>query len=387
MTAPSLPAHGAPLRTLFLLQAGATFLNHGSFGAVPAPVRQAQEAWRVTVETQPDLFFRETAWTALRRSADRIGRFAGAPGEGLVFLPNVTEAVAVVLDAIRFAPGDEIVLFDVAYAAVKRAVDVTCARTGARSRLMATGLQMTPAAYEEELRSKLTARTRLVLLDHVVSPTAQLIPIETLVPLAKAAGAHVFVDGAHALGQLRLGIAALDADWYATNAHKWLFAPRGCCVLYAAPDMRDRTHPVIVSHYYADPYPRRFDYVGTRDVTPYLAAEAAADFVEGLGLDALDAHRTTLATAADSLLLPLGAVPVTPRAPALMAWALPQSRPAEPDDGPALMRKLWQQAGIQIAASMTHGRLLLRLSLQAYNDVDDIGRCAQALNRLGWPGR
>ncbi|MCC6917731.1 MAG: aminotransferase class V-fold PLP-dependent enzyme [Alphaproteobacteria bacterium] len=387
MTDRSLPLLGAPLRDLFLLQSGATFLNHGSFGAVPAPVRQAQEAWRVRVETQPDVFFRETAWTALRETADRIGRFAGAEGGGLVFVPNVTEAVATVLDAMRFGPGDEIVLFDVAYAAVKRAVDVTCARTGAQIRPMATGLRMTPAAYAEALRAKLSAKTRLVLLDHIVSPTAQLVPIEALIPIAREAGARVFVDGAHAIGQLRLDITRLGADWYASNAHKWLFAPRGCCVLYTAPEVRAQTHPVVVSHYYEDPYPRRFDYVGTRDVTPYLAAAAAADFVDGIGLDAMTGHRAALLAAADQALGRLGATPVIPRAPALAAWALPQSRPAEPEDGPALMKALWREAQVQIAASATHGRLLLRLSLQVYNDTGDIDRCATALGRLGWPGR
>jgi isopenicillin-N epimerase len=375
------------MRDLFLLQPGAAFLNHGSFGAVPAPVRAAQDAWRTTVETQPDFFFRETLWTAMRDSASRVGALAGAAGDSLVFLPNVTEAVAVVLDAMGFRPGDEILLFDVAYAAVKRAVSVTAARTGAVVRLMDTGLQMTTAAYAGALQAALTERTRLVILDHIVSPTAQLIPIETLIPIARAAGAAVFVDGAHALGQLPLDIEALGADWYASNAHKWLFAPRGCCILHAAPGVRDATRPVVVSHHYEDPYPRRFDYVGTRDVTPYLAAAAATDFVENIGLDAMTAHRAALLSVADMALARLGATPVTPRAPALAAWALPQARTAESDDGPDLMRALWREAEIQVAASATHGRLLLRLSLQIYNDADDIERCAAALDRLGWPGR
>jgi isopenicillin-N epimerase len=378
---------GAPMRDLFLLQPGATFLNHGSFGAVPAPVRAAQEGWRTTVETQPDVFFRETLWTAMRNSAARVGALAGTPGDSLVFLPNVTEAVAVVLDAMGFKSGDEILLFDVAYAAVKRAVNVTCTRTGAVARLMPTSLQMTEAAYIEALQAALTPRTRLVLLDHIVSPTAQLIPVETLIPIARAAGAAIFIDGAHALGQLRLGIEALGADWYATNAHKWLFAPRGCCLLHAGEGVRDVTRPVVVSHYYEDPYPRRFDYVGTRDVTPYLAASAAADFVAGIGLEAMTAYRSTLLATADRLFGRLGATPVTPRAPALVAWALPQSRESSPDDGPALMKHLWQEAQVQVASSVTHGRLLLRLSLHIYNDEADIERCAAALDRLGWPGR
>lgn len=378
---------GRPARDLFLLQRDAVFLNHGSFGAVPAPIRAAQDQWRATVERQPDVFFRETIWTATRESAVKIGAFIGARGDSLVFLPNVTETVAVVLDAMGFQPGDEIMLLDVAYAAVRRAANVTCERTGAVVKTIATTPAMDNADWAPLLQAALTPRTRLVLLDHIVSPTAQLVPIERLIPLAKAAGARVYIDGAHAIGQLRLDISALGADWYATNCHKWLFGPRGSCVLYAAPDVQDITRPVIVSHQYAESYPRRFDYVGTRDATPYLAAAHGVDFLEGFGFDAVDAHRALLRAEADRIMTGFGAQPVTPRAPALLAWILPQTRPTEPGDGPALMRALWERAQIQIASSATTGRLLLRLSLQLYDDAADLALLAKALDTFGWPGR
>jgi isopenicillin-N epimerase len=378
---------GSPLRRDFLLQDGAIFLNHGSFGAVPLPVRVAQERWRHEMETQPDVFFRETIYTATRESAARVATLLGTSGENLVFTPNVTEAVAVVLAAMDFKDGDEIVLLDVAYAAVRRAVDVTCRRTGARIVTIPTSLQMTEAAHVEGLTKALSARTRLVILDHIVSPTAQLIPVEVLTPLAKASGAKVFIDGAHALGQIPLDLTALGADWYATNAHKWLFSPRGSCVLYTAPAVQDVTRPAIVSHYYEDPYPRRFDYVGTRDITPYLSAAAGVDYIERLGFPELMAHRHQLITDAAARLSQLGATPVTPHAPALAAWTLPQTRLADAADGLALMKSLWTEARIQVAANVTHGRLLLRLSLQAYNGPEDISDLVSALDRLGWPGR
>ena len=159
-----MPPFGAAARDLFLLRPGATFLNHGSFGATPAPVHAAQQRWRDTVETQPDLFFRETIWTATRASAARVGRQMGAPGESLVFLPNVTEAVAVVLDAIRFAPGDEIVLLDVAYAAVRKAAELTAARTGA-------GRRSSPDLSHPTKASCSAARV-VPAVDGEISPTA-----------------------------------------------------------------------------------------------------------------------------------------------------------------------------------------------------------------------
>ena len=98
-------------------------------------------------------------------------------------------------------------------------------------------------------------------------------------------------------------------------------------------------------------------------------------------------YRAALIADADRRLGALGATPVTTHAPALAAWALPQTRVADPADGLALMRMLWDEAGIQVAANATHGRLLLRLSIQAYCGEEDIAALALALDRLGWPGR
>ena len=74
---------------------------------------------------------------------------------------------------------------------------------------------------------------RLLVLDHIASPTGLIFPVKRLAALARARGVRVLVDGAHAPGQLALDIPSLGVDWYAGNCHKWLFAPKGCGFLWA----------------------------------------------------------------------------------------------------------------------------------------------------------
>jgi isopenicillin-N epimerase len=62
-------------------------------------------------------------------------------------------------------------------------------------------------------------------------------------------GIPVLLDGAHCLGQIPLDVASLGADWYVTNAHKWLYSPRGSALLYASDEVAPLTQPTVSSHY------------------------------------------------------------------------------------------------------------------------------------------
>ena len=385
---------GRFLLPLWHLDPEGTFLNHGSFGACPRRVLEAQSAVRQEMERQPDQFFRrkampESEHNALRPAAERLGRFVATSGERIAFVVNATDAVNTVLRAADLSSGDEILMLDCVYNAVRLAVEETCRRTGARPKVVTVPIPLTRNDLVEHIVQAAGPCTRLAIIDHIASPTAIVFPVAEIAAGLKAKGVQVLIDGAHALGQLPFDLETLGVDWYTANAHKWLYAPKGCAFLYATAQAAERTLPLSVSHWHKLGFPRAFDYVGTRDVSAFLSVPAALDFMTQFGVDAMRRYMSELARAGGEMLRDLGAEPVVSEAMscAMRAYILPQRRPAEPADAATLMRDLWERHRIQVASAAFQGKLLCRLSAQIYNEPADFERLVDILRRHGWTAR
>jgi len=385
---------GRALRAQFLLQEDGAFLNHGSFGACPIPVLREQERIRTWMETQPDEFFTKDVVprhevTAVRSAAAAIAEFVGVSGDNIALVENATTGTQSVLQSIEFHPGDEIMITNHQYNAVRLAVEQRCKETGAIPNVVQIPVRTNPADVRKRFRDAATKRVKLAIVDHITSPTALLFPLGEIIEDLHALDILVHVDGAHAIGQIPLNVAHLDPDWYASNVHKWLYGPKGTAFFYASPRVAAMTRPVLTSHFIAMGFPRSFDYVGTRDNSGWLAIPAAIAFFNGLGPEKFRRYNHALIERGTELLTTLGAEPIAPleMAAAMRAFILPQRRPAEDADAQTLKDMLWDDERIQVNANSLMGTLLLRICAQAYVDDADLERLGSALEKRGWPGR
>ncbi len=385
---------GRHLRPLWHLDADGVFLNHGSFGACPIEVLAAQSRWRETMERQPDQFFRRTVSplnpaNMLRQAADRLAGFMGTTGSRVAFVTNPTEAVNTVLSAIALKSGDEILVLDCVYNAVRLGVEEKCRVSGARMVMVPLPIPLTANDVVGRIADAAGPNTRLAIIDHIASATAIVFPVAEIAKALQAKGVKVLIDGAHALGQLDLDLDAIGADWYTATAHKWCYSPKGSAFLWARDPEAVRLRPLSVSHYYHDPFPLCFDYVGTRDVTAFLTVPSALDFIERFGAADIRTYFRDLSHAGGAIMAEIGAAPIAADAmfAAMRAYHLPQRREARPDDAQFLINAYWDQHRIQIAASAYQGRLLLRLSAQVYADRTDFEQLTQLFSCDGWPGR
>lgn len=378
----------AELRGAFLLDAGVAFLNHGSFGACPRPVLERQASLRARLEREPVSFLHRELPGRLAEARAELAAELGCGAADAAFLPNVSTALSAVMRSLPLRPGEEIVCSDHEYGAMDRAWESEAARRGfvirrARLPLPVAG----PAAVTAAFEAALGPATRALYFSHVCSSTALRLPVEELTALARRHSLVTIVDGAHAPGQLPLDLAALGADVYAGNCHKWLLAPKGCGFLQATSAAQSWLRPPIVSWGGSNrpPEERRgafldeLEWQGTTDPTAWLALPAARDFRRAWDWPARAALcRERLQALGDRLAERFGLERVTPRDGSLQMLALG----LPPVDGARLHQRLFADYGIEVPVTEHQGRPLLRVSLQPYNRESDLKRLETALAHL-----
>jgi isopenicillin-N epimerase len=283
-----LPAP-SPLARHWRLDPGVVFLNHGSFGACPGEVLDAQCELRDELESEPVQFLARELQGPLDAARKALAGFVGADADCLAFVPNATTGVNTVLRSLEFSPDDELLTTNHEYNACRNALDFVAARSGAR--VVSVEVPFPIASADEVVESLLgavTQRTRLAMVDHVTSLTGMVMPIEAIVSGMTERGVDTLVDGAHAPGMLPLDIDSLSPAYYTGNCHKWLCAPKGAALLYVRRDLQDRVRPLTISHGANAPLSDRsrfrmeFDWTGTDDPTAYLCVPESIRFMGSL---------------------------------------------------------------------------------------------------------
>ncbi len=395
------------MKPLFRLDPTTIFLNHGSFGATPRPVLRHANQLRKQMERQPVRFMQSELPPLIENALNRLGAYVGA-GEDLVFVPNATSGVNIVAAALArcLQPGDEVLATDHEYGACANAWEAACAHSGAtyvRRPLSLphdlTGDGDARQQIIEQMWEGVTERTRLLFISHITSPTAQLWPVQEIVARARAAGILTLIDGAHAPGQIPLDLHALDADFYTGNCHKWLCAPKTAGFLYAHPRVQALLQPLVVSWGSA---PQRqfnsgrdfrdaFVWAGTLDYSAYLAVPYAIDFQAEHDWERVRTQASRLLDEAlPALAMAAGMAPVYAGAPGAAALRPPQMAitplPAHLDAA-ATKARLLDEFAIEMPVSAWRGLNFARISLQAYNDADDLAALERALHAICAPAQ
>ncbi|MEV7566945.1 aminotransferase class V-fold PLP-dependent enzyme [Streptomyces tanashiensis] len=363
---------------LFRLTPDVAHLNHGSFGAVPIPVARVHRDLAAEAAADPDAFFLGVP-DRVAAARGRVAAHLGADPEGIAFVTNATEAAGLALDALRLDDGDEILVTDHGYgtvvaAAARRARTVTVA--------LDPGLPDEDAVREAVIAG-LTRRTKVVLLDHISSPTARTVAGPRLLAELRERGVTTVVDGAHAPGMLAEPLAGRPDFWFG-NLHKWAYAPPGTAVLAVARAHRARVSPPVPSWEDERGFPRAVEYRATADYTGWLAAPEGLDLIAGLGAADVRAHNGELVRRGAELLAEVTGLTPLPYTEglAMRSLRLPEGLARTQREAAALREEIAARLGCRILIWPWPGGGGIRISGQIYNRPEEYERLAVGLRAL-----
>lgn len=383
----------------WLLDPSIAYLNHGSFGATPKHVLAKQDEFRRRMEAEPVRFLireLEPLLDAVRRD---LGNFIGASPEDIAFVPNATTGVNAVLQSLALKPGDELLVSTHEYNACRNALDFTAARAGASVRAVDVPFPVrSPDEVVQRIVSAATDRTRLLLVDHITSQTALILPVERIVAEMNKRGIDTLIDGAHAAGHVPLDIRAIGSAYYTGNLHKWVCAPKAAAFLFVRADKRDAVRPVTISHGANSTRTDRsrfhleFDWPGTYDPTPWLGAGESLRFlptlVDGGWPEIMRRNHALVLRARDLLCETLRVAKPAPddMLGAMSSIPLPDGEPSivSPLQIDPLQDALFHQFHIEVPVMQwpSPPKRLLRISAQLYNTIGDYEKLAAALKQL-----
>lgn len=337
---------------------------------------------------------RSTAAYETARAA--AAAFLGASPEEIIFTAGATDGVnlaAQMLSGQTLHPGDAVVVTQMEHHSNLVPWQEACRRSGAE-------LRIAPVTDSGELDLSalarlLTPEVKLLAVTAVSNVTGTVNPLETVIPLAHAAGAAVLVDAAQALRHRRIDVRALDCDFLVFSGHK-LCAPAGIGVLYGKQELLAPLHPVRFGGGMVDDVtelgavwsgvPQRFE-AGTPNYPAAIGLAAALEYLQSAGTEAIAAHEQALLAAYEEMLRAFPAVRIL-GAPRERAGAISFTvKGAAAFDVAVLLDRLGVavRSGRHCAAPLLRrlgADYAVRISPAFYNSLDEVPAVSSALRRV-----
>jgi cysteine desulfurase / selenocysteine lyase len=243
----------------------------------------------------------------------RIGRFINAEPQEIIWTRNATEAINLVgysWGLRNVKPGDVILTSQFEHHSNLVPWQLLGEKTGATLRFIPVDERGLLVLDDLD---RLLDGVKLLAISHVSNTLGTVTPLEEIVPMARAAGATILVDGAQAVPHFPVDVRALDVDFYAFSGHKML-GPTGIGVLYGKQALLEAMPPflaggdmirsVTYEHTTFNDLPWKFE-AGTSNIADAIGLGVAVDYLSEVGMDWVHEHEQELIRYALDRLAPL----------------------------------------------------------------------------------
>lgn len=376
------------MRDKFLLRPDVTYLNFGSYGACPRQVFEKYQQFQLMLEEEPVHFIHVDGQELLQQSRISLAEYINAPEQDIVFVTNPSYAVNIVAKSFPLQPGDEVLATDIEYGACDRTWNYYCKKRGAIYKRQPIRFPLeSKQDFIDQFFGGVSNKTKLIFISHITSSTALLLPVEEICIRAKEFGIPVFIDGAHAPGQIPVDIKKLDPDMYTGACHKWMMTPKGCSFLYTKKSMQHLLDPLVISWGYEALFPSHSQFQdyhqmqGTRDFSAFLTVPQSIKFMqENNWVQVAKDCRTMVKENARRFCNLVNAHPIAPLTDDFYVQMF--SAEIKTPDPEKLHDHFYNEYKIQIPVMRQDDKVYLRYSINGFNTQKDLDILFSAIEKI-----
>ena len=302
---------GHKLIPYFQMEKNYLNLNFGSFGSAPHYVVRARENYTSEMEFNPDKWVKMELQKRLSECKQTLAKYINVPDkDDLVLVENASEATNAIFKSLKLTEDDVIFYFDISYGMVEKVTEYALDTSKVKSikfNLTEDIIQSHEKIVDalKKFLDNYKGKITIAIIDHISSVPSFIWPLKELISLFRQKGSLVFIDGAHAIGQVDIDISAIDPDFYLSNCHKWALSCKGSAFLYTKKEHQKLLHPVSISMHYNENYSKEFSYRGGWDYANFLSIQDALNFRQHIGDDRIKEYNHNLAVEAGKLVAKL----------------------------------------------------------------------------------
>lgn len=357
-------------------------LNNGGVSPVPAAVQEAMKR-HLDYSNEAPVY---TMWRILEPQREsvrkRLARRFGCSAEEIALTRNASEGLQICQLGFDFKSGDEVLTTTQDY---PRMITTFKQRERREGIVLKQFKIPIPAEDPQEIvrlfEQNITAKTRVILMCHMINITGQILPVKRVVQMARKRGIPVIVDGAHSFEHFDFTHADLDCDYFATSLHKWLFAPHGTGMLYVRKDKIADLWPMMAAPEKMDDDIRKYEEIGTHPAANHIAIADALTFSQGIGAKRKEARMIYLRDRWAQRLLQHDRVRLHTSLKPGFACGLATVQIDGVDSG-ALAGYLWKHHRI-IVVGIKHEEFEgIRVTPNVYSTLEEVDRFADAMETV-----
>jgi selenocysteine lyase/cysteine desulfurase len=313
----------------FMLKPDLTYMNTGTRGPSPTAVYQAQiEAIRQSNEDR--LSYAKHVYNSEFKAhiRTRLATFVGCNPNEIAITNNTTEGMGIGTNGPKLKSGDEIIYTNHDHPSGGQPVNLRCARDKTNAVVVDLSDKKfhppeNPEIVLDAIEAAITPRTKLISFCQINYSDGCVMPVREICAMARSKGILTLVDGAHPPGMLNLDLHDLGCDMYAGACHKWMLAAQLTGFFYVREELQDQIWPSIYSgpvngmNMYGAPddsergtTAQRYETHGSTNYAAGVSINAALDFHNRIGIEAIEARDQYLAGRARSALRQIDGVEV-----------------------------------------------------------------------------